>query len=204
MAYSHQLSLSAGEVMHAVRLRPWWMGPPVVWLWMTAAAAQVAPLSVTLHAEAPCPVPEVVTPLLRLPTGCPAPWAGVLYTEAHHADLRARVAQVDALAVAHRGRADVAERSLLACRTQRDEVTAQCVRGVSRLEGHIAALADLQASPVERPALWPWAALSGALSTVGAGVGALAGRGAGEVIGYGLAGAAVGTVVGAMVERFGR
>jgi hypothetical protein len=179
------------------------MGSPLVWLWLSQAAAQVAPLSVTLHAEAPCPAPGAESPLLRLPTGCPAPWAGVLYTEAHHLDLRQRAAQVDALAVARGKRADVAESALRACRAQRDQVTNACVVGVARVEGAVEALSDLSAPP-EPPVLWPWAALSGGLATLGAGVGALADRGPVEVIGYGLAGAAVGAAVAWMVSRWAR
>ena len=186
-------------------IRPWWMGTPVVWaVWLSSAVAQVAPLSVTLHAEAPCPAPQVESLLLRLPTGCPAPWAGVLYTAAEHDRTRTQGAQVNELAKARAKRADVAERALRACRVQRDEVTAACVVGVSRIEGQVQALASLDAAPLPRPVLWPWAALSGGLATLGAGVGALADRGPGEVIGYGLAGAAVGTAVAWMVSRWAR
>lgn len=185
-------------------IRPWWSGVPVVWsVWLSAAVAQVAPLAVTLAPDHDCPAPSVKSPLLRLPKGCPSPWAGVLYTEAHHADLRARMADVDALAVARGKQIEARSAALEACRTQRSEVTAACVVGVSRIQGQIQALADA-ASPEPRPALWPWAALSGGLAAAGAGAGALAGRGAGEVLGYGLAGLAVGTAVALMVERWGR
>ena len=186
--------------------RPWWMGRPLVWAWMVglcaAAHAQVAPLSVTLHAEAPCPAPRAESPLLRLPTGCPAPWAGVLYTSDEHHRTREQGAQVNALAKARGERADTAERRLATCRTQRDEVTRRCVAGVARLEGEVRALSALYAQPADNAPLWPWAALSGGLTVIGAGAGALADRGPGEVIGYGLAGAAVGAAVAWMVGRW--
>lgn len=193
--------------------RPWWMGRPLVWAWMvglvlttcwglTPCPAQVAPLSVTLHAEAPCPAPGAESPLLRLPTGCPAPWAGVLYTDAEHTRTREQGAQVNALAKARGERADVAERSLVACRVQRAELTQQCVAAVARLEGEVRALSAVYAQPADNPPLWPWAALSGGLAVVGAGAGALADRGPGEVIGYGLAGTAVGMAVAWMVGRW--
>lgn len=185
-------------------IRPWWMGAPLVWLWLSSAVAQVAPLSVTLHADAPCPAPQAKSPLLRVPLGCPAPWAGVLYTEGEHSRTRTEAVQVNELAKARGARADLAERQLLACRVQRDEVTAACVVGVARIEGAVEALSDLSAPVEPSPSLWPWAALSGGLAAVGAGAGAIADRGPGEVIGYSIAGAAVGTVVALMVERWGR
>ena len=193
-------------------IRPWWMGTPVVWaVWLSSAVAQVAPLSVTLHAEAPCPAPAAESPLLRLPTGCPTPWAGWLYTPDEHTRIRSMVAQLDAAALAERARADAegeradaTEKMLGACRAQRAELDRACVVGVSRIEGQVQALASLDAAPLPRPVLWPWAALSGGLATLGAGVGALADRGPGEVIGYGLAGAAVGTAVAWMVSRWAR
>ena len=166
------------------------------------AHAQVAPLAVTLHAEAPCPVPRAETPLLRLPTGCPVPWAGWLYTPDEHTRMREAFARLDAAALAEAERADVARAALVACRVQRDEVTQQCVAGVARLEGEMRALSAMYAQPADNPPLWPWAALSGGLAVVGAGAGAMADRGPGEVIGYGLAGAAVGTVVAWMVRRW--
>jgi len=201
-----------------VTVRPRRMGRPLVWAWVVVACfgapapcpAQVAPLSVTLHAEAPCPAPAAESPLLRLPTGCPTPWAGWLYTPDEHTRIRSMVAQLDAAALAERARADAegeradaTEKMLGACRAQRAELDRACVVGVSRIEGQVRALADIS-EPPPRPVLWPWAALSGGLAAAGAGAGALAGRGAGEVLGYGLAGLAVGTAVALMVERWGR
>lgn len=186
-----------------MRIRPWWMGVPVVWsVWLSQAGAQVAPLAVTLHAEAPCPAPHAESPLLRLPTGCPAPWAGVLYTEQEHTRTRADFAALDSLAIARGNRADVAEQALVACRVQRDDVARQCVVGVARIEGRLDALSA--ESPPDPPSPVPWAVLSGGLAAAGSAIPAILGRNAGEVIGYSVAGAAVGTAVAWMVSRWAR
>lgn len=193
-------------------VRPWWMGRPLVWGWLLAASscvplsapAQVAPLAVTLSAEAPCPVPTATTPLLRLPTGCPSPWAGVLYTPEEHARTREQGAQVNELAKARGKRADLAESRLLACRTQRDEVTAKCVSGVARLEGRMAALSTVTVEPVDDSGRgWVYALAGGLAGAAGSLVG-LAGTSKGEAQAYSalgaLAGAAVGVAVVWLVE----
>ena len=184
-------------------VRPWWMGRPMVWAWVvgialaccvTPSPAQVAPLSVTLHTEAPCPAPGERTPLLRLPTGCPSPWAGILYTPDEHSRTRAEGAQVNELAKARGARADEAEARLLTCRTQRDELAAACVMGVARVEGAVEALSDL-AAPPEPVRGWVYS-LAGGLTAAAGSLAGLAGKTSGEVQLYGIAGAAGGAVVG--------
>lgn len=178
-------------------VRRWWMGTPVVWaVWLSSAVAQVAPLSVTLHAEAPCPVPEKLSPLLRLPAGCPVPWVGVLYTEEEHARMREGAAAADALAVARGKRADAAVRRLDECRARRAKVTAACVVGVSRIEGQVQALSALSAQPAGSPGVWP-AVVSGGLAVAGS-LAAFAGDDRPTSILYGGAGAVTGAALGVL------
>jgi hypothetical protein len=182
-------------------VRPWWMGRPYVWtVW---ASLLCAPALADVRAlDDVCPARPAEAPLVRLPAGCAAPWGGVLYTEQEHIGTRTRVARLDAAALAERDRADIAGRALVACRVQRDAVVSECVTGVARIDGMLSTIAG--PADIERPALWPWAALAGGLATAGAGVGLLADRGPGEAIGYSVAGLAVGTAVALMVERWGR
>ena len=197
-------------------MRPWWMGRPLVWGWLLAAAscvpltapAQVAPLAVTLSAEAPCPAPVTGSPLLRLPAGCPSPWAGVLYTPEEHTRTREQGAQVNELAKARGKRADLAESRLLACRTQRDEVTAKCVSGVARLEGRVAALSAVSVEPADNSGRgWVYALAGGLTGAAGSLVG-LAGTSKSEAQAYSTGGALAGVVVGVgvawLIERFGQ
>lgn len=187
--------------------RPWWMGRPFVWAWMVGLAlttcgmrpcpAQVAPLAVTLHTEAPCPAPAAESPLLRLPTGCPAPWAGWLYTPDEHTRTREGFARLDAAALAEAERADVAHTALVACRVQRDEVTQQCVAGVAEVRGRLDAIADLT-SPPEPVAGWVYA-LAGGLAGVAGSLTGLAGDDKAEALGMSIGGAAAGAAVGTAV-----
>ena len=160
-------------------------------------AAQVSPLTVTLATGAACPVPLGESPLLRLPAGCPSPWAGVLYTEAEHAGTRARVARLDAAAIAEQHRADIATAALVGCRKHRADIVRLCDVEAAALLGRLDVLES--AVPVRRK-MWPWAALTGALAVVGSSTGQLLGRRALESTAYGAAGAALGVTVALIVE----
>lgn len=162
------------------------------------AWAQVAPLSVTLRAEAPCPAPVERTPLLALPTGCPSPWAGVLYTDGEHDRMRQEFATLEAVAKARREQLAQRDRQLLACRRQRDEQGRACTEAVTGLRGALDAWTP--PAPVEPRPAWPWALVAGGLTTIGATIPSALDRGTGEVIGYALAGAAIGGVVAVVVD----
>jgi hypothetical protein len=162
------------------------------------AAAQVSPLTVTLATGAACPVPLGESPLLRVPVGCPAPWDGVLYTEAEHDGTRTRVVRLDAAAIAERARADAGTAALMGCRKHRDDIVRLCDVEAAALRGRLDVLSAVAVQPA--PKLWPWAALSGALAVTGSGAGNLTGRSALESTAYGAAGAALGVAVALIVE----
>ena len=163
-----------------------------------AAHAQVAPLSVTLQAEAPCPAPAQRSPLLALPTGCPAPWAGVLYTDGEHDRMRQEFATLEAVAKARREQMAQRSQQLLACRRQRDEQGAACVKAAVHMQ---AALEAWQAPAVpDARRAWPWAVVSGGLTAIAAGAPAALGRPAGEVFLWSVAGVAAGGAVALVVD----
>lgn len=162
------------------------------------AWGQVAPLSVTLRAEAPCPAPAQRAQLLALPTGCPSPWAGVLYTDGEHDRTRQEFATLEAVARARREQLAQRDEQLQACRRQRDEQGRACTAAVIGLRAVLDAWTP--PAPVEPRPAWPWALVAGGLTVIGATIPSALDRGTGEVLGYALAGAAVGGVVAVVVD----
>lgn len=178
------------------------MGRPYAWsVWLTLSLVSCAglapcPAQVRPLDEPACAAPGVVTPLLRLPTGCRAPWAGVLYTEAHHVDLRQRATQVDALAVARGKQVAALRGGLEACRAQRDEAQRVCVTGVAHLQGRLAGLAAAAGDDVPpAPRVWAYALAGGGVAAAGSLL-SLAGGSKGEAVIFGAAGALAGALVG--------
>lgn len=171
---------------------------------MTPTLLQVAALTVELATGHPCPAPAEPRPLLTLGVGCPAPWAGTLYTPEEHRRMRTGCAQAVAEADARGEALAVAREGLTVCDAARAEVERREAAGLGEARGIIAALEARLAEAPPAPALWPWAALTGGLALGGAGVGWVAGRPPGEVAAYGVAGAGLGVAVALMVERWAR
>ena len=163
---------------------------------MAAWLAQVAPLTVTLAAAAPCPAPAVEAPLVELPTGCPAPWDGVLATLAEHTRSRQQWAEMESVLGVRRRFGEAASAALAECRTQRDDVLSQCARDLARIEGVLMAVPP----PPEPVSALPWVALAGGLGAAGAAGARALGASVWQTGAAGLAGAALGVAVAWMVE----
>lgn len=176
-------------------------------LMATNTLGGIAPLTVVLASGHACPAPAQPRDLLRMPEGCPTPWAGILYTPQADAETRAELAAADRVC----GKLDD---ELTRCRSARTRLADDVLAQLPDIGAKLDTVATLLRSPqpaaplpdpqpaVARHKPVPWASAGGGGAIGGAGLAYLLNAGPGRQLISTAGGAVLGVGIAAIVQAF--